>query len=409
MMRNEIKLSIIIPVYNCEKYIRQCLESICSQYIEGLQVLCIDDCSQDMSLNILYEMQKKYDCIEVYRNSLNKGQAAARNKGLSRAVGKYIMYVDSDDYIADNIIQLLAYIEDSQSDIVLFDTYMFSDESFGYSFDNNSRIRKYSYGQESGVDMLCNLIKNQEMSGIVWGSIYRRGYLECQKIRFIEDGQHEDIPYIFNALLCADRADYFHEIVYYYRQRSDSTLYKPNYRRLLRGLLAGYSNMEEVWENYKKRINDIDKYEPFIWQYFRQIIDMAEDRYVCLLTENSILIEDSLNQQIQKNHLLEKEEINIYIKECEVNRLKKVNNIAIYGAGLLAKKIYILLQKNEISVSCFCVTNTMENPTRLFDKPVIEYASNIKQKNIIIAVSEKVRNQIIQSADFEGKTVITLL
>ena len=127
--------------------------------------------------------------------------------------------------------------------------------------------------------------------------------------------------------------------------------------------------MEEVWENYKKRINDIDKYEPFIWQYFRQIIDMAEDRYVCLLTENSILIEDSLNQQIQKNHLLEKEEINIYIKECEVNRLKKVNNIAIYGAGLLAKKIYILLQKNEISVSCFCVTNTMENPTRLFDKP----------------------------------------
>ena len=64
-MRNEIKLSIIIPVYNCEKYIRQCLESICSQYIEGLQVLCIDDCSQDMSLNILYEMQKKYDCIEV--------------------------------------------------------------------------------------------------------------------------------------------------------------------------------------------------------------------------------------------------------------------------------------------------------------------------------------------------------
>ena len=189
MIKNNIKLSVIIPVYNCEKYIRQCLESICGQQIDGLQVLCIDDCSGDASLEILYEMQKKYDCIEIYQNRVNKGQAAARNTGLCRATGEYILFMDSDDYIADNVPELLAYIDTGRADIVLFDTYMFSDEQFAGMFDNSSRIRKYPYGQESGADMLCELIKNQEMSGIVYGSIYRRKYLECQKIKFIEDGQ----------------------------------------------------------------------------------------------------------------------------------------------------------------------------------------------------------------------------
>ena len=408
MIKNNIKLSVIIPVYNCEKYIRQCLESICGQQIDGLQVLCIDDCSGDASLEILYEMQKKYDCIEIYQNRVNKGQAAARNTGLCRATGEYILFMDSDDYIADNVPELLAYIDTGRADIVLFDTYMFSDEQFAGMFDNSSRIRKYPYGQESGADMLCELIKNQEMSGIVCGSIYRRKYLECQKIKFIEDGQHEDIPYIFNALLCAEKADYFHKVVYYYRKRSGSTLYMPNYRRLLAGLLSGYSNMKEVWEAYQKENSGADKYEPFIRQYLKQIAEMTEDRYACFLAEGGAA-EDSLNEKIQKFHLLEKDEISRYIKPDDVNRLKNAGSIAVYGAGLFAKKLFILLQKNEMPVSCFCVTKTEGNPAQLFDRPVKKYTKDIKQDCIIIAVSEKIRNQIVQSTDFKGKTVITLL
>ena len=81
-------------------------------------------------------------------------------------------------------------------------------------------------------------------------------------------------------------------------------------------------------------------------------------------------------------------------KPDDVNRLKNAGSIAVYGAGLFAKKLFILLQKNEMQVSCFCVTKTEGNPAQLFDRPVKKYTKDIKQDCIIIAVSEKIRNQI---------------
>lgn len=408
-MYKDVKLSIIIPVYNCEQYLKECLESVCGQGIEELQVICIDDCSNDASLTILYEMKKKYDYIQIYHNAINRGQAFARNVGLDRAVGKYIMFVDSDDYIGGPVLKLIEYIDQSQADLVLFDTYMFSDEKLSYDFDCNSRVRKYLYEQSTGLDMLIELIKNHEMSGIACGSIYNRDYLNEKKIKFLENGQHEDIPFIFKALLFANKSDYYNNIIYYYRQRINSTLHLPNHKKLLIGLISGYSDMKNNWTEYKienQSIN-IGIYEKYINDYFAQIVKLIENRYVCYLADGNE--ENAIYPRIQEFHFLEKDEIKQYIKNTDLFDLQNADAVAIYGAGFFAKKIYFLLCKNNIHVLCFYVSELNNNPSKLFDVPVKKYSNQVELKYIVIATSEKIKNQIIKSTDFTGKNVITLL
>lgn len=103
----EPKISIIIPVYNVEKYLRECLDSCINQTLEDIEIICVDDCSTDGSFKILEEYHQK-DCrIKIFRQEENKKQGAARNKGLGIATGEYIWFVDSDDYIDTKACQIL--------------------------------------------------------------------------------------------------------------------------------------------------------------------------------------------------------------------------------------------------------------------------------------------------------------
>lgn len=93
------KVSVIIPIYNTEKYLRKCLESVCNQTLSDIEIICIDDCSTDNSLNILKEYASKDKRIKLIEFKENKGAAVARNTGIKEAQGEYIGFVDSDDYI----------------------------------------------------------------------------------------------------------------------------------------------------------------------------------------------------------------------------------------------------------------------------------------------------------------------
>ena len=102
-----IKISIIIPVYNTEKYLKKCLDSIINQTLKSLEIICIDDCSTDNSLNILKEYQLKDKRIKIIEQKENKGQGVARNLGLNIAEGEYIGFIDSDDWVDLNFFEKL--------------------------------------------------------------------------------------------------------------------------------------------------------------------------------------------------------------------------------------------------------------------------------------------------------------
>src|SRR5699024_6015694 len=95
-----MKVSVIVPVYNSELYLKDCLDSLVNQTLKDLEIIIVDDASTDKSLKIIMEYKNKYpNIIKVFQNEQNKGQGASRNVGLSLATGEYIGFLDSDDYV----------------------------------------------------------------------------------------------------------------------------------------------------------------------------------------------------------------------------------------------------------------------------------------------------------------------
>ena len=119
--KNNIKFSIIIPVYNVEKYIDKCLQSITNQTFKDFEVVCINDESKDASLSILEEYARKDKRFKIFSQK-NQGQGIARNNGIKIASGKYIVFVDPDDWIEENMLEILSKkFEKEQADIIQFD------------------------------------------------------------------------------------------------------------------------------------------------------------------------------------------------------------------------------------------------------------------------------------------------
>ena len=100
--------SIIIPVYNCEKYIEETLNSIFEQDFNDYEVICIDDCSTDNSYNFLLKAQEQHKNLKVIKNTVNMHQGAARNRGIEASKGKYLWFVDSDDLLEKNALKNLS-------------------------------------------------------------------------------------------------------------------------------------------------------------------------------------------------------------------------------------------------------------------------------------------------------------
>ena len=122
-------ISIIIPVYNAEKYLRKCLDSVIHQTFSDIEIICVNDCSQDNSLSILREYEKKDARVKVINCVQNNRQAVARNIGLEMAMGKYIAFVDDDDWIdGDRYERLYRVAEEEKADVVL--------EGFLWEYEN---------------------------------------------------------------------------------------------------------------------------------------------------------------------------------------------------------------------------------------------------------------------------------
>lgn len=130
-MEKQAKVSIIVPVYNAEDYIKKCISSICTQSVSELQIILVDDGSTDNSLEICRQLQKNDTRIEVFHQE-NQGASAARNKGMQLANAEWVMFVDSDDWLEENAVQTLCEeASHADSDIIMgmiVNNYSFSDE-----------------------------------------------------------------------------------------------------------------------------------------------------------------------------------------------------------------------------------------------------------------------------------------
>ncbi len=193
-----MKISIIIPVYNVEAYLRECLDSVLVDNNFTGQVVCVNDGSTDGSTAILEQYAKKYPNVEVYSQE-NQGQSVARNTGLDHAKGDYILFLDSDDYYREGTIDYLSTLATENPDVDFF----YND---GAILTNGNRF--YALRYKEPVKMSLVNYYDYEYArqgttspGCICGGMYKRDFIERNHLRMLPKCRYEDELFIFDVFL----------------------------------------------------------------------------------------------------------------------------------------------------------------------------------------------------------------
>ncbi len=237
------KISLIIPVYNTAKYLRECFDSICSSDYEDLEVLVVDDGSNDGSEDICDEYAEKDSRFTVYHIA-NEGLSHARNYALDRVSGEYIAFMDSDDWYFPGAIETMAsYALEHDADVFCF----------RYTDDWVNVRDKYDLPKEKQLiylkdDIVPALLNVERVWEFMWNKLYKKELFDG--VRFPEGMIYEDLTTLYRVLEKAERMMCMPEFLYHYRKRRNSICD-----------IFGYREIVQYWESHLKRYNDlIDKY-----------------------------------------------------------------------------------------------------------------------------------------------------
>lgn len=220
-------ISIIVPVYNVQPYIEECLKSVlCYNDRDAVEIIIINDGSTDASGTICKEMIRKYaDKRIMYVEQTNQGLAAARNRGMSVAKGKYIAFLDSDDaWREDAVSCLLSEVKQfPESDVIFFDAYIENNMHYQVEGNRYNRSGKVPRSVISGKEYFCEYYLNPYIVSACM-AIYKTSLLRDRGILFSEGRYHEDIAFSYKVVMCADKVKYAGETLYKRRYRENSIM-----------------------------------------------------------------------------------------------------------------------------------------------------------------------------------------
>ena len=298
---NSPKISIIIPVYNVEKYLAECLDSCVNQTLKDIEIICVDDGSTDNSYKILEEYQQKDPRIRIFRHEVNKKQGAARNKGLEIATGEYIWFVDSDDYIDTKACQILYdAIKEFDVDMLCFSAIQFSEEDGKRKFFYPKHFQGVRINQIYHPQTSWEEITFYHLNIIVPAYITKRNII--QKFRFRENVVYEDLDFTPILFYHIGSFCFIPYTAYFYRIHSISTTQIP----LTKGILEDYI---ESTINLSKFItqNNINK-KHFIYITFIKQLSWALDLY----KTNHDLVAQNINELLSLKTIYGKDLKNLY-------------------------------------------------------------------------------------------------
>ena len=240
------KISVIIPVYNCEKTIKRCIDSIIQQDYTNFEILLIDDGSKDGSAEICKCYQKNDNRIKYYFKK-NSGPSATRNYGLNKAVGEYIIFIDSDDFIEKKMFSILINNVSDKVDVV---------RCLYYTFDGFNK-KKFFYKGPFGVFSSKSIIEDHMLNSIlwnpVWGQLIRKSF--AVNIKFNENIRiGEDLLYNFNLYNTTNNICIINEhlYTYYYNKNSITKLLSEKSIK---------TNINNIIDNYSYFYNFYDSSE----------------------------------------------------------------------------------------------------------------------------------------------------
>lgn len=223
------KVSILIPVFNSEKLLNDCLNSVKNQTLSEIEIICIDDGSTDNSLKILEDYSKNDGRFKVFHQE-NSGAGFSRNVALKKATGEFILFLDSDDWIENDACEkLYNQAIDLNSDLILFDAVRHLPDNQSMDLihflgeDSNNNFSSLSFDYKFVKDKVLNAY-----FGVIWSKLYKKSFILENNIEFPNHKLYNDVEFHIKSMLLAERISYFPKIFYHYNrigQDSLQTLY----------------------------------------------------------------------------------------------------------------------------------------------------------------------------------------
>ncbi len=250
----EIKVSIIIPVFNTSMYLRQCLDSVINQTLREIEIICVDDGSTDNSLEILKEYQQADNRIKILTQN-HKKQSAARNYGLSAACGEYIGFVDSDDWCElDMYEKLYKKAKETDSDITMCAVTTYNDNNSNEFSESNTYANldifpkvffERVFSPNETLDFLMDICVYPV------NKIIKRELVDKNKIKFPENiHNYEDGIFFFNVWLSARRISIIKDFGYFYRMYSEtSTSYSNDFNKIQ--IFEAFDEKKKILKKHK--------------------------------------------------------------------------------------------------------------------------------------------------------------
>lgn len=320
-----MNISVIVPVYNVEKYIRECILSLLNQTLKDIEIIIVNDGSNDKSIERIDDLIKNNKNINLV-NKVNGGLSSARNEGLKYATGEYVSFIDSDDYVEKDFLENL-FNEAKRYDLDIAigsHTRLYEDNTFiKVSRDTNLETGKVC----SGVEFLSHQLELGDYRMEVWDDLYKRSFLIENNLIFNEKIIYEDELFTPQALISANKVKLIENYTYMYRQRNDS--------------IMGCKITEKNIHSLSIILNElIFTYNISKEEKIKQILYKLIISNLFMLLEKIYLIDS-----YEKKHFynkIEKKKLEMIIRENALNRKEKIRlfifkfNIRLY---------YILLKK----------------------------------------------------------------
>lgn len=300
-------VSIIIPVYNVEKYIEKCLNSAINQTYKNIEIIAINDGSNDKSLDILNKYEKKDNRIKVI-SIQNSGVSAVRNLGIKEAKGEYIFFLDSDDYIKDDLIENLTKYMDQDYDLIKYKT-IYVDE-YG---KETERIDGPVFEEKSGTEAFNIMYDKDVMLEVPWLYLYKKDLFTKNNITYPEGKVHEDFARTILIMLKAKKMCST-DIYGYYYVKTQKSITRGNEENRI------FQKSMDILDHYDYVMKKIEEYN---------LDDLTKQNVKSYYANDVILEAGNLHGKNQKKYI------------SEIKKRKVYNNIKVKNFKQLIKRILL--------------------------------------------------------------------
>lgn len=397
---SEPSISVIVPVYNTEKYLPRALDSILTQNFSDVELVCVDDCSTDSSLSILQEYKKNDGRVKLFRNEKNEGAGYTKNFGMKMATGKYLCVCDSDDYIVPGALAFLYEAAEKEAVDVVFHPFFYITEGEKKLYSTAQELKGFSDGSVySGPDFVRKM-NDEKCIFMVAHSFFFKRSTALPHTSFSEHTINDDFQFGASLLSKAHSILFKNKETYIYNKRSHGSI--SNYAEKNRlGFLkeninlsiSVYKTILDICGPEKKDIAEIFAMWGISSTMSKSKLLSDDERLSFLKFVESQKSENLVSELIKGASLFS---VYVNISSSTIKRLKS-KSIWIYGAGIYAAEILTIFLYNELNVRGIVVSDIRKNKKMLAGIPVYD----IKDFDVpgdavlVVAVSPKFYDSIL--------------